>query len=305
VAQHRPTWESQVGDPRTAFFSGTCTPKVARKAPKLRAGYHVFLRERLRALDMNGSLVAMEWKAVSPIVKEQYSRRAAELNMSAIAPKRQRFPNAMNLYVKANFAQVPAKNQIERMRNVTAQWSALSSEEKAVWVRKAAELRVGRSHLIQKRPKVLNGYHVFLRERGVASMPVSAQARRDTTADWKAAGPKVKQQYTQRAVEINMSVGAPPILKGLPNTIRLFVKENMAAAPAGSPQERMRHVVLQWKSLPSDEKVKWSRRAAELRKECIEGFRSSTSDVKWRSQLEQRFLHAFANWPRFFVSSFF
>lgn len=105
----------------------------SHRPPKFRSGYHVFISNRLVALDGNMSLVAAEWKAASSDLREQCFRRAAELNG---------FISTMGLYFKETMTEAPKGTPQERMRYAGAQWRSLSSEEKAAWTRKAAELRV-------------------------------------------------------------------------------------------------------------------------------------------------------------------
>jgi len=112
-------------------------PQKKPGAPKLRNGYHVFLHDRLRETGGRISHVTGEWKAMRSDVKDQYARRAAEWNASQ-ADRRGRF-NAMSLYVKTTMADTPKGTPQERMRHVAAQWTALTTEEKAVWALKAAE----------------------------------------------------------------------------------------------------------------------------------------------------------------------
>lgn len=123
----------------------------SHRPPKFRSGYHVFISNRLVALDGNMSLVAAEWKAASSDLREQCFRRAAELNVSAMAQSKRRsrkipsspgFISTMGLYFKETMTEAPKGTPQERMRYAGAQWRSLSSEEKAAWTRKAAELRV-------------------------------------------------------------------------------------------------------------------------------------------------------------------
>jgi len=312
----------------------------ASQAPKLRLGYHVFLRERLRAFGGSISHVAAEWKAVGPDIKEEYARRAAELNLSPSSPPRRRFPNGMSLFVKANFSKAPPGNQLERMRQTAAQWSSLHSEDKAVWARKAAALReaagskfiqfagergLGRQvkadsrptrpnsvslfikekfreappgnptekmrhlaaewnalsneekaswaqkaaelseatlQMAPKKPKLSTGYRVFLREHQPVSRLLGPQMRRKKAAEWKALGPEVRRRYAQQAAELNASVNVTPRSK--PNPLSLFLKEKLPGVPAGTPQDRMRFVALQWTALSSEEKAVWTQKAVDL-----------------------------------------
>eukprot|EP00669_Euglena_mutabilis_P009120 TRINITY_DN4064_c0_g1_i2.p1 TRINITY_DN4064_c0_g1~~TRINITY_DN4064_c0_g1_i2.p1 ORF type:complete len:585 (-),score=28.25 TRINITY_DN4064_c0_g1_i2:76-1830(-) len=139
-SEEKEAWVQKAADLQQAIL------QTARRTPKPRSGYHVFLSDRLVALGRNMSLVAKEWKAAGPEVKERYNREAAEKNVSVIAsePKRRRqkgFQTVMNLFLKENMAGAPKGTPQERMRYIGAQWRSLSSEEKAAWSRKAAELR--------------------------------------------------------------------------------------------------------------------------------------------------------------------
>jgi hypothetical protein len=314
--------------------SGFTPPKRATLA------YHVFLRVHLEAFGGRTSLAAAEWKAVGPDIKEEYARRAAELNLSPSSPPRLRFPNGMSLFFKANFSKAPPGNQLERMRQTAAQWSSLHSEDKAVWARKAAALReaagskfiqfagergLGRQvkadsrptrpnsvslfikekfreappgnptekmrhlaaewnalsneekaswaqkaaelseatlQMAPKKPKLSTGYRVFLREHQPVSRLLGSQMQREKAAEWKALGPEVRRRYAQQAAELNASVNVTPRSK--PNPLSLFLKEKLPGVPAGTPQDRMRFVALQWTALSSEEKAVWTQKAVDL-----------------------------------------
>jgi len=126
---------------RAAEWNASRATRPEQRSRKLRNGYHIFLLERLPVLGGSMSLAVAEWKALGPEVKEQYARRAAELNASLASPQRGLL-NAVSLYVKASMAKAPQGTQQERMRHLAAQWKCLSSEEKTTWAHKAAVLRV-------------------------------------------------------------------------------------------------------------------------------------------------------------------
>jgi len=119
----------------------------APRAPRLRSGYNVFVRDRFHLFGGGLSRVAAAWRVAAPKVRAIYMRRAAELNASVAAlPRRRehctpRLPTAMHLFVKAKIVEAPAGRPPERIRHAVLQWSALSRDEKAVWTRKAADLR--------------------------------------------------------------------------------------------------------------------------------------------------------------------
>jgi len=119
----------------------------ARRAPRLRSGYNIFVRDRFHLLGGKLSHIVAAWRAAAPKVREFYIRRAAELNAS-VASRPQgrrhcspRLPTALHEFVKAKIVEAPEGSPTERIRHVGLQWSALSTDEKAVWARKAAELR--------------------------------------------------------------------------------------------------------------------------------------------------------------------
>jgi len=209
--------------------------------------------------------IGLMWSTLSPGEKAEWKVLAQSAVHNTCEAPSTRLPNSMSLYVKATIAEAPAQNKIERMRYVAAQWRSLSIEEKAVWARKATELREASPHTARKRPKGRNGYHIFLSERRSGCRPIGAQARTEAAAEWKTVGPDVKKEYNRRAGEMNTLVAASPSFKGPPNSMSIFVKAMMAKAPAGKPQERMRYVGMQWRSLSIEEKFEWAQKAAELR----------------------------------------
>jgi hypothetical protein len=232
-------------------------------------------RERLR-------FVSTQWRALSAEDKAIWVRRAAEQKASArqttyescpvlrgtrnvyVRPQ-QSLPNAMELFFdEKKAAALSLRSSKKWMRRVRAEWNALSSEEKEAWVQKAADLQQAILQTARRIPKSRSGYHVFLSDRLVAlggNMSLVAK-------EWKAAGPEVKERYNREAADMNVSVIAQPERrrqKGFHTVMNLFLKENMAGAPKGTPQERMCYIGAQWRSLSSEEKAAWSRKAAELR----------------------------------------
>jgi len=232
--------------------------------------------ERLR-------FVSTQWRALSAEDKATWVRRAAEQKASArqttyepcpvlhgtrnvyVRPQ-QSLPNAMELFIdEKKAAALSLRISKKWMRRVSAEWNALSNEEKEAWVRKAADLQQAILQTARRTPKPRSGYHVFLSDRLVAlGRNMSLVAK-----EWKAAGPEVKERYNREAAEMNVSVIASEPKqrrqKGLQTVMNLFLKENMAGAPKGTPQERMCYIGAQWRSLSSEEKAAWSRKAAELR----------------------------------------
>jgi len=77
----------------------------APRAPRLRSGYNVFVRDRFHLFGGGLSRVAAAWRVAAPKVRAIYMRRAAELNASVAAlPRRRehctpRLPTAMHLFV--------------------------------------------------------------------------------------------------------------------------------------------------------------------------------------------------------------
>jgi len=251
--------------------------KLVPKAPKQNP-YGVFVKamhhqvegdcpsEKIRNL---GAL----WRTLDPQQKAEWAVRAlstgAIRNVCVVPLPLQRLPSARGLYFKAKMTGSPQ----ERMRDVAAQWIALSKEQKAVWNQKAAKRRVEIQQKTPRAPKHRSGYQVFIADKfSVVGGRMSLVA-----AAWKAASTEVRQTYTQRAAELNASVAttaerpwlrAPSSPRFL-SAINLFVKEQYNQAPVGSPSDRMRHVGLQWTALSTEAKAVWAHKAAEVREAIL------------------------------------
>jgi len=196
--------------------------------------------------------VGAQWTALPYEEKVAWTEKAAALRAVAIQAAPRRLPTAMNLYVKEKIAEAPAGSPHERMRFVGLQWAALPSDEKAVWIRKAAELRETVIKAAPRAPKRRSGYHVFLRDRLLAlggKMSVVA-------AEWKAAGPDVKERYNRRAAEMNSPVGASPQQSNTPTTgYQLFC---LREGPSILRQA--------WKALPKDTQLQYRESVLQSRR---------------------------------------
>jgi len=237
-------------------------------------------QERLR-------FVGMQWRALSDEEKAIWVKRAAELKLQSngsihkqvlhghrnvyVRPHK-RLPDAMQLFYNEKKAEAQVKSPQKLMRHTGAEWNALSSEEKQTWERKAADLQQAMLQTACRTFNSRSGYNVFLGDRLVAlggKMSLVA-------AEWQAAGPRLREQYNRRAAELNAAAIAQSERRKMPSsprylsTMGMYVKEKMAEAPKGTPQERMIHLGAQWRSLSSEEKAVWTRKAAEFRRAILQ-----------------------------------
>jgi len=278
---------NQLGTLKVAHRSGEAATaslrvkrKLVTKIPKQNP-YSVFMKEMYHQVEGNSpsekikSLGAL-WRTFDPLQKAVWVVRAQSpgvpRNVCVVPP--QRLPNSRSLFFKAKIAEVLAGRPQERMRRVAAQWSSLSSEEKAVWNKRAVELREDILQKAPQAPKLRSGYQVFITDR----FHVVGEKMSHVAAAWKAADPEVRRTYVRRAAELNMSAAAgvegsgrrAPSSPRRLSSINLFVKEKYSQAPAGRPPERMRHVGLQWTALSSEEKAIWASKARELRESTLQ-----------------------------------
>lgn len=247
---------NQLGTLKVAHRSGEAATaslrvkrKLVTKIPKQNP-YSVFMKEMYHQVEGNSpsekikSLGAL-WRTFDPLQKAVWVVRAQSpgvpRNVCVVPP--QRLPNSRSLFFKAKIAEVLAGRPQERMRRVAAQWSSLSSEEKAVWNKRAVELREDILQKAPQAPKLRSGYQVFITDR----FHVVGEKMSHVAAAWKAADPERRL-----------------------SSINLFVKEKYSQAPAGRPPERMRHVGLQWTALSSEEKAIWASKARELRESTLQ-----------------------------------